>query len=130
MMMKATFGMVLSLLTVAAGNADTARVNASARSLREKLLRDPYRAGYHFVIPEDYAMPFDPNGAIYWKGRYHLFYIFQDRGVHKFGHVSSLDMVHWRHHPPALFPTPDSPEKGIYSGNCFVNKKGEATMVY
>jgi beta-fructofuranosidase len=82
------------------------------------------------VNPEDYAMPFDPNGAIFWEGRYHLFYIYQERGVHQFGHVSSLDMVHWRHHPPAVFPTPDSPETGIFSGNCFVNKKGEATMVY
>ena len=101
-----------------------------ARNLRHKLLADPDRPTYHFVTPEDYAMPFDPNGAIYWKGRYHLFYIYQDHGVHKFGHVSSVDMVHWRHHPPALFPTADSPEKGIFSGNCFVNKKGEATMVY
>ena len=85
---------------------------------------------YHFVIPEGFAFPFDPNGAIYWKGRYHLCYIYQDHGVHVFGHVSSLDMLHWRHHLPALYPTPDSPEKGIFSGNCFVNRKGEATMVY
>jgi sucrose-6-phosphate hydrolase SacC (GH32 family) len=100
------------------------------RAFRHTLLADPDRPTYHFVIPEDFAMPFDPNGAIYWKGRYHLFYIYQDEGVHKFGHVSSLDMVHWRHHPPGLFPTSDSPEKGIFSGNCFVNKKGEATLVY
>lgn len=102
----------------------------TVRNFRNRLLADPHRPAYHFTIPEDYAMPFDPNGAIYWKGRYHLFYIYQERGVHVFGHVSSLDMVHWRHHPPALFPTPDSPEKGIFSGNCFVNKDGEATMVY
>ena len=102
----------------------------AARRLRHLLLTDPCRPQYHFVIPEDYAMPFDPNGAIFWQGRYHLFYIYQERGVHVFGHVSSLDLVHWRHHPPAVFPTPDSPEKGIFSGNCFVNKKGEATMLY
>lgn len=101
-----------------------------SRALRHKMLADRDRPTYHFVIPEDFGMPFDPNGAIFWKGRYHLFYIYQDQGVHKFGHVSSLDLVHWRHHPPALFPTPDSPEKGIFSGNCFVNKRGEATMVY
>jgi len=38
---------------------------------------DPYRPEYHFVIPEGYAMPFDPNGAIFWQRRYHLFYIYQ-----------------------------------------------------
>ncbi len=102
----------------------------AARRLRERLLADPHRPQYHFAILEGYAMPFDPNGAIFWNGRYHLFYIYQQRGVHCFGHVSSVDLVHWRHHPPALLPTPDSPEKGIFSGNCFVNKKGEATMIY
>ena len=42
-------------------------------------------------------MPFDPNGAIYWKGRYHLFYIFQDTRLGKrsdqWGHVSSMGPV-------------------------------------
>ncbi|MCX7045487.1 MAG: GH32 C-terminal domain-containing protein [Candidatus Sumerlaeota bacterium] len=102
----------------------------AARRLRNHFLSDPHRPTYHFVIPEDYAMPFDPNGAIYWRGRYHLFYIYQEKGAHCFGHVSSVDLLHWRQHPPALYATPDSPEKGIFSGNCFVNKKGEATMLY
>ncbi|MHC4156807.1 MAG: hypothetical protein ACYST6_18085, partial [Planctomycetota bacterium] len=47
-----------------------------SRALREKLLRDRYRPGYHFVAMEGRASPFDVNGAIFWKGRYHLFYIF------------------------------------------------------
>jgi len=47
------------------------------REHREALLSDRWRPGYHFVVPEGVAMPFDPNGAIYWKGRYHLFYIFR-----------------------------------------------------
>ncbi len=98
-------------------------VNSSARSLREKLLSDPYRPGYHFVIPEGQAMPFDPNGAIYWKGRYHLFYIFQDKRGHNWGHVSSTDLFHWRHHPTGLV-------SGMFSGNCFVNKEGRPTMCY
>ena len=50
----------------------------SARQLREQILSDPARPGYHVIVPEGKAMPFDPNGAIYWNGRYHLFYIFQD----------------------------------------------------
>ena len=102
----------------------------AARNLRLHLLKDPYRPAYHFVVPEDYARPADPNGAVFWNGRYHLGYIYQDQGVHYWGHVSSLDLLHWRHHPPCLFPTPDSPEEGIFSGNCFINKQGQATMLY
>jgi sucrose-6-phosphate hydrolase SacC (GH32 family) len=97
--------------------------NSSARALREKLLSDPYRAGYHFVTPEGSCMPFDPNGAIYWKGRYHLFYIFQDQRGHNWGHVSSTDLFHWRHHPTGL-------TSGMFSGNCFLNKEGRPTVCY
>ncbi len=99
-------------------NADTA-----ARALRERLLSDPYRPGYHFVTPEGRCMPFDPNGAIFWKGRYHVFYIFQDARGHNWGHVSSTDLFHWRHHPTGLV-------SGMFSGNCFLNKDGRPTMCY
>lgn len=68
-------------------------------------------------------MPFDPNGAIFWKGRYHLFYIFQDHRGHNWGHVSSTDLFHWRHHPTGLV-------SGMFSGNCFLNKEGRPTMCY
>jgi beta-fructofuranosidase len=102
----------------------------AARELRLHLLDDPYRPAYHFVVPEDFARPADPNGAIWWNGRYHLGYIYQDDGVHFWGHVSSRDLLHWRHHKPWLVPTPDSPELGIYSGNCMINKDGAATMFY
>lgn len=131
-------GLALTLVVVGPGiaaaepsaaAAPLAEIEA-ARQLRHRLLADPYRPTYHFAIPEGIGVPFDPNGAIFWNGRNHLFYIYQDKGVFFFGHVSSLDLVHWRHHPPALFPTPDSPEKGIFSGNCFINKQGEATMIY
>lgn len=97
--------------------------NAWARALREKLASDPHRPGYHFVIPEGTGMPFDPNGAIFWKGRYHLFYIFQDKRGHNWGHVSSADLFHWRHHPTGLV-------EGMFSGNAFINKEGVPTICY
>ncbi len=99
----------------------------TARALREAILSDPARPGYHFVIPEGLGMPFDPNGAIFWKGRYHLFYIFQDTrsgtNDHHWGHVSSTDLFHWRHHPTGLVG-------GMFSGNCFINKDGRPTVCY
>lgn len=102
----------------------------AARKLRLEMLDDPHRPAYHFVVPEGLARPADPNGAICWNGRYHLGYIYQEAGIHRWGHVSSLDLLHWRHHRPWIVPTDDSPEIGIYSGNCFINKQGEATMLY
>ena len=97
------------------------------RTHREQLLNDRWRPGYHFTVPEGVAIPFDPNGAIFWKGRYHLFYIFQDKRTGRksdhWGHVSSTDLFHWRHHPTGLLD-------GMYSGNCFLNDEGTPTMCY
>jgi len=103
---------------------------------RDKILNDKYRPTYHFVIPEGIAHPYDPNGAIYWKGRYHLFYIFQPyrpRRGHRgdcWAHISSHDLVHWRFHPTALKPEDGDPEVAIYSGNTFLNKDGTPTIMY
>jgi beta-fructofuranosidase len=101
---------------------------------RDMLLREPHRPTYHFVIPEGISEPFDPNGALYWKGRYHLFYIFQERRPRdgyrgdSWGHVSSHDLIHWRWHPTALEPS--GAEVGMYSGNVFLNKEGVPTIAY
>lgn len=88
-----------------------------------------YKPAYHLACPEGNAFPFDPNGAIYWKGRYHLFYIFDDHGP-CWGHVSSPDLLDWRRHPTALRPTKQGPEKGIFSGNAFINHEGVPTIIY
>jgi len=109
------------------------------REFRDVLLSDPYRPTYHFVNPEGRGMPFDPNGAIFWNGKYHLCYIYQrddriaqdpdsKRNYDCWGHASSIDLLHWRFHKPAL--APGDPDKSIFSGNCFINNKGEATMLY
>jgi len=103
---------------------------------RDKLVKDRYRPIYHFASPEIGAHPFDPNGAIYWNSRYHLFYIIQPyrpRKGHRgdvWAHISSHDLVHWRHHPTALKPGEDDPEVAIYSGNTFLDKEGVPTIIY
>lgn len=93
-----------------------------------------HRPQYHFVIPERSARPADPNGAIYWRGRYHLMYIFQDpalpHGGHCWGHVSSEDLLDWTHHPPSIVPRPGDADVGSYSGSAFVNLDGDVTILY
>ncbi|MDP6491151.1 MAG: hypothetical protein QGG69_05225 [Kiritimatiellia bacterium] len=38
---------------------------------RHQFAADPYRPLYHFVAPANFMG--DPNGTIFWKGKYHLF---------------------------------------------------------
>jgi len=112
---------------------DAGQIQA-ARQVREAYARDPHQPAYHFVTPEGLCMPFDPNGALFWKGKYHLFYIFQDprltHGGHCWGHASSVDLVHWAIHPTALAPREGDPDIGIFSGGAFVNKEGVPTIIY
>lgn len=102
---------------------------ASARLLRERMLADPYRPGYHFCVPEDMGMPGDPNGAFYHDGRYHLMYLYNRTGSgFCWGHISSKDLVHWRHHPDAIGP--GDGDEGCFSGGAFVDEDGTAHLSY
>lgn len=101
----------------------------STRLLREKLLADPYRPGYHFCVPEDMGMPGDPNGAFYRDGRYHLMYLYNRSGSgFCWGHISSQDLVHWRHHPDSIGP--GTGDEGCFSGGAFVDDDGTAYLSY
>ena len=101
----------------------------SSRLLRERLLADPYRPGYHFCTPEDMGLPGDPNGAFYYKGRYHLMYLYNRTGSgFCWGHISSSDLVHWRHHPDAI--RPGHGDEGCFSGGAFVDDDGTAYLSY
>ena len=53
---------------------ETEQLLQSNRDLREKFENDPYRPKYHFMAPGGWMN--DPTGAIYWRGRYHLFYVY------------------------------------------------------
>lgn len=99
-----------------------------ARNLREHLLHDPYRPAYHFVVPEDNGLPGDPNGAVFWNGRYHLMYLFHNGQAFEWGHVSSRDLVHWRHHPRSIMA--DQGDEGIFSGGAFADPSGTAWITY
>jgi beta-fructofuranosidase len=106
-----------------------ASVVQSARLFREKLLDDPFRPGYHFCIPEDNGRPGDANGCFYANGRYHLMYLYNRNGVgFCWGHISSKDLVHWRHHPDAIGP--GDGDDGCFSGGAFVDDDGTAYLSY
>ncbi|NQT16575.1 MAG: GH32 C-terminal domain-containing protein [Planctomycetes bacterium] len=98
-----------------------------ARALRARLLADPQRPQYHFVSPEGICHPFDPNGAIFWGGKYHLMYIVQHHG-HCWGHATSIDLLHWQIHPLALVP--GDGDNGIFSGGAFLKRNGRPAIIY
>ncbi len=112
---------------------------AHARLLREKLAVDPYRPLYHFVPPEGFFN--DPNGMIYWNGRYHIFFLGRspvpdpvengvEHWVETWDHASTRDLVHWVWHPPALKPALDgSTPRGIWSGDAIENAP-QPTLIY
>lgn len=101
----------------------------NTRNLRERLLADPYRPAYHFCVPEGRGYPGDPNGAFWADGRYHLMYLYnREETGFCWGHVSSTDMLHWRHHPDGIGP--GNGDEGCFSGGAFVDDDGSAYLTY
>ena len=100
------------------------------RKYRNHLLNDSYRPTYHFAIPDDLGIPGDSNGAFYADGVYHLMYLYKNSETDAFhwGHMSSLDLLHWRHHPDAL--TQFEGDRGCFSGGGFVDDDGTAYLTF
>ena len=101
---------------------------------RQQMAADLYRPLYHFSAPANYLG--DPNGTIFWKGKYHLFYQYNPDGAFDnskrmhWGHTVSEDLVHWDDLPIALAPTLDGPDRsGWWSGGA-LNNNGVPTLIY
>jgi len=84
-----------------------------------------YRPGYHFTPHRNWMN--DPNGLVFHKGRYHLFFQYNPEGDRwanmSWGHASSPDLVHWQEHPVAI-PRTDTEE--IFSGSVVVDHENTA----
>lgn len=101
------------------------------RKYRERLLKDPYRPAYHFAICDDLGQPGDPNGAfVDADGVYHLMYLYRNTTENAFhwGHISTTDLLHWRHHPDAL--TGFEGDEGCFSGGAFLDDDGTAYLTF
>ena len=90
-----------------------------------------YRPLFHFLPPANWIN--DPNGLIYRKGVYHLFYqhnpLAPDGGLMVWGHASSQDLVHWEHLPIAIKPDSLHDQSGCWTG-CAVDVDGVPTLIY
>ena len=86
------------------------------------------RPQFHFSPAASFTN--DPNGLVYYKGRYHLFY--QQRvftgatglSCCDWGHAVSTDLVRWEQRSVAIHRVPASasaPEEAIFSGSAVVD---------
>lgn len=75
----------------------------------------------------------DPNGFIYYGGKYHLFYQhfpYAPRwGRMHWGHAVSSDLMNWKHLDIALFPTKTDDCDGCFSGSA-IEKDGAMHLIY
>lgn len=69
---------------------------------------EPWRPQYHYSAKQSWVN--DPNGLVYFKGVYHLYYqCIPDTNDNKsgdmhWGHATSTDLIHWKERPVVLFP--------------------------
>lgn len=85
----------------------------------------------HLKSPKNWIN--DPNGFIYYKGMYHLFYQhfpFEPRwGTMYWGHAVSKDLTNWEHKDIALFPTKFEDQNGCFSGSA-IEHEGSLYLYY
>lgn len=119
-------------LRLAGAGAAAAAASRKLLAIATNVADDPLRPACH-LLPQHNWMN-DPNGPIWWKGKYHLFYQLNPHasvwGDMHWGHAVSADMIQWRHEPIALAPTPGGADsEGCFSGSAVVHE-GKPTFIY
>lgn len=87
--------------------------------------KEKYRPQFHFTSGKNWIN--DPNGMVYYKGEYHLFFQHNPKGKKwgnmTWGHAVSKDMVLWKQLAHAILPD----DKGtIFSGSAAVDVNNTA----
>ena len=75
----------------------------------------------------------DPNGLIYYNGKYHAFFQHNPYdtkwGPMHWGHVVSDDLTNWSYLPNALTPGDDGDKNGCFSGSAIIHD-GKLWLMY
>ncbi|CAN6460215.1 unnamed protein product [Victoria cruziana] len=76
----------------------------------------------------------DPNGPLYYKGVYHLFYQYNPYGAVwgniVWAHSVSTDMINWLALEPAIYPTGPFDINGCWSGSATILPGGTPVILY
>lgn len=112
---------------------EIARGMAALEEKREVVLEDENRPQFHMLPVAGWMN--DLNGAIEYRGHYHLFYLhnpYQDqaegRRIVVWGHSRSKDLVHWERLPIALVPPVD--RSRAMSGSSIVAPGGRPMIFF
>lgn len=85
----------------------------------------------HFTAPRNWIN--DPNGLIYYKGEYHIFYQHFPYapcwGTMHWGHAITKDFIHFQDLPIALYPSKTYDRNGCFSGSA-IEINGKMYLYY
>ena len=89
---------------------------------QENPYKENLRPQFHFTSRTGWLN--DPNGLIFYKGKYHLYYQHNPTALHwgnmTWGHAVSRDLVHWKEEPKVLFP--DAKTGTCFSGATLIDE--------
>ncbi|KAL6885913.1 hypothetical protein ACP4OV_010174 [Aristida adscensionis] len=101
-------------------------------SLEAKHVDERSRTGYHFQPPKHWIN--DPNGPMYYKGLYHLFYQYNPKGAVwgniVWAHSVSTDLIDWTALEPGIYPSKWFDINGCWSGSATVLPSGVPVVMY
>ncbi|XP_044484093.1 acid beta-fructofuranosidase [Mangifera indica] len=90
------------------------------------------RTAFHFQPRKNWMN--DPNGPVFYKGWYHLFYQYNPNaavwGDIIWGHAVSRDMIHWLHLPEAMVADQWYDINGVWTGSATILPDGKLIMLY
>ncbi|WP_117168261.1 glycoside hydrolase family 32 protein [Paraliobacillus sediminis] len=108
-----------SNLDIVKDNQLKEQANAQVNEFSSVSKEDPFRLHYHVMPPV--GLLNDPNGFIYFQGKYHLFFQWNpfatDHSLKYWAHVTSTDLFNWEWQPIALAPSDWFDKDGCYSGS-------------
>ncbi|XP_028777313.1 beta-fructofuranosidase, insoluble isoenzyme CWINV3 [Neltuma alba] len=114
-------------------NCGIIQIEASPGSVDSIPETQPYRTSYHFQPSHNWMN--DPNGPMYYKGVYHLFYqhnpyaaTFGDRII--WAHSVSYDLINWIHLNNAIEPSQPSDINSCWSGSVTILPGEKPVILY
>ena len=100
---------------------------ASSPATADTLYHEQYRPQFHFTPAQNWMN--DPNGLIWYKGQYHLFFQYNPSGNTwgnmSWGHAVSSDLVHWQQLPVAI---PQDADEMVFSGSVVLDKDNSSGL--
>jgi beta-fructofuranosidase len=97
----------------------------------KNMINSEYRLNYHLMGEHGWIN--DPNGFIFYKGEYHLFYQHYPYeacvGPMHWGHAVSVDLIKWHYLPIALAPDSEFDKDGCFSGSS-IEVDGKLNLIY